>query len=59
VAYRFEIFRGVDDRYYWRFRASNGEVMCSSESYTAKASAKHAIESIQANASAAIIEDKI
>jgi len=59
VAYKFEIVKRQDNLFYWRFRASNGEVMCSSDGYTAKASAKNAIESIQSNAPRAMIEDKI
>ena len=59
VAYKFEILKGQDNLFYWRFRASNGEVMCFSDGYTAKASAKNAIESIQSNAPRAMIEDKI
>lgn len=45
--------------FYWRFKASNGDVMVSSDPYTTKSSAKHAIESMQANAPDAIIEDKL
>jgi uncharacterized protein YegP (UPF0339 family) len=33
--------------------------MVSSDPYTTKSSAKHAIESMQANASDAVIEDKL
>ena len=59
LPYKFEIYRGQDGLFYWRFKASNGDVMVSSDPYTTKSSAKHAIESMQANASDAIIEDKL
>ena len=59
LPYKFEIYRGQDGLFYWRFKASNGDVMVSSDPYTTKASAKHAIESMQANAPEAIIEDKL
>ena len=58
MAYKFEIFEGKNGQHYWRFRASNGEIMCSSEGYKAKASAKDAIESIKKNAPGADVEDK-
>ena len=51
LPYKFEIYRGQDGLFYWRFKASNGDVMVSSDPYTTKSSAKHAIESMQANAS--------
>ena len=41
-----------------RFRASNGEVMFSSEGYKAKASAQSAIESIRKNAPDAGLDDQ-
>ncbi len=42
--YKFEIYQDRAGEYRFRFKASNGETMFSSEGYKAKASAIHAIE---------------
>lgn len=55
--YAFEIFQGRDKQFYWRFRASNGEIMCGSEGYTSKSSARNAIESMQKNTASAEVKD--
>ena len=55
--YKFQIFKGKDSQYYWRFKASNGETMCVSEGYTTKTSARSAIDSVKRNASSAAVED--
>ncbi|GIL03128.1 MAG: hypothetical protein BroJett030_30270 [Alphaproteobacteria bacterium] len=47
--YRFEIVGSKDGQTYVRFVASNGETMVRSETYTSKASAKNAIQSVQKN----------
>ena len=49
VMYKFEIYQDKAGEYRFRFKASNGETMFSSEGYKAKASAIHAIESIKKN----------
>ncbi|WP_421700390.1 YegP family protein [Ancylobacter sp.] len=57
MAYKFEVYKDKAGEFRFRFRASNGEAMFSSEGYKAKASALAAVESIQKNASAAEIVD--
>lgn len=52
--YKFEIYQDRAGEYRFRFKASNGETMFSSEGYKAKASAIHAIESIKKNSPAPI-----
>jgi uncharacterized protein YegP (UPF0339 family) len=47
--YRFEIEASKDGQHFVRFRARNGEIMVRSETYTSKASAKNAIESVKKN----------
>ncbi|WP_425963158.1 YegP family protein [Rhizobium nepotum] len=47
--YKFEIYQDRAGEYRFRFKASNGETMFSSEGYETKASAIHAIESIKRN----------
>ncbi|MFG1296764.1 YegP family protein [Xanthobacter variabilis] len=55
---KFEVFKDKAGEFRFRFRASNGEIMFSSEGYKAKASALSAIESIKKNAPAAPVEDE-
>lgn len=45
----FEIFKGEDQKTYFRLRAGNGEIMLGSQGYTAKSSAKTGIASVQTN----------
>ncbi|MDE1158491.1 MAG: YegP family protein [Neorhizobium sp.] len=45
--YKFEIYKDKAGEFRFRFKASNGETMFSSEGYKAKASAVSAIESIK------------
>lgn len=54
---RFVIWKSRDDQYYFVAKGDNGEVMATSETYTAKASAEHAIEVIMEQASEATILD--
>lgn len=49
IMYKFEVYQDKAGEYRFRFKASNGETMFSSEGYKAKASAIHAIESIKKN----------
>ncbi|HEY4199281.1 MAG TPA: YegP family protein [Devosiaceae bacterium] len=56
--YRFEIFKDKAGEFRFRFRASNGEIMFSSEGYSAKASAMKAIDSLKRNVPEAAIEDQ-
>jgi uncharacterized protein YegP (UPF0339 family) len=47
---KFELFGGSNS-YYYRLKASNGEIILSSESYTTKQSCQNGIQSVQTNAS--------
>jgi len=47
----FEIFKGEDKKTYFRLRAGNGEIMLGSQGYTAAASARDGIASVEANGS--------
>ncbi len=49
----FEIFKGEDGKTYFRLRGGNGEIMLSSQGYTAKASAEKGIASVEANGASA------
>ncbi|MBB3350721.1 MULTISPECIES: YegP family protein [Rhizobium] len=56
--YKFEVYKDKSGEFRFRFKASNGETMFSSEGYKAKASALNAIESIKKNTSGAEIVDQ-
>ncbi len=46
---KFEVFKGVDARYYFNLKAANGQVVLQSQAYTAKASANNGVSSVQTN----------
>ena len=56
--YKFEIYKDSKGEFRFRFKASNGETMFTSEGYKQKASAVAAIESIKKNVVAAGTEDQ-
>ena len=56
--YKFEIYKDKAGEFRFRFKASNGETMFSSEGYKAKASAVSAIESIKKNTAGASVDDQ-
>jgi uncharacterized protein YegP (UPF0339 family) len=53
--YKFEVYQDKAGEFRFRFKASNGETMFSSEGYKAKASALSAIESIKKNVPGATV----
>lgn len=55
--YKFEVYKDKAGEFRFRFKASNGETMFSSEGYKAKASALSAIESIKKNVPGAALSD--
>ena len=54
---KFEVYKDKKGETRFRYRASNGEIVFSSEGYKAKASATKAIESIKKNASSSPVEE--
>jgi uncharacterized protein YegP (UPF0339 family) len=56
---KFEIYTDKKGETRFRFRAKNGEIVFSSEGYTAKASAKRAIASIKKNVPGAVVEEAV
>ncbi len=58
LAYKFEVYTDKAGETRFRFKASNGEMMFSSEGYKHKDSALSAIESIKKNAPAATVDDQ-
>ncbi len=55
--YHFEIVESKNGEHFVRFVASNGETMVRSETYTSKASAQNAIDSIKKNGPGADVVD--
>lgn len=45
----FELFKGLDNKHYFRLRAGNGEIVLQSQAYTSKQSAKKGVESVRSN----------
>ncbi len=58
MAYKFEVYKDKAGEFRFRFKASNGETMFSSEGYKAKKSAEDAITSIKKNVPDATIDDQ-
>jgi uncharacterized protein len=58
TGYRFEIVKAVNGEYFTRFKASNGETMVWSETYTVKLNAKNCAQSVKDNAAAAPVYDE-
>lgn len=56
--YKFEVYEDKAGEFRFRFRASNGEPMFSSEGYKAKSSAMSAIDSIRKNVPDAGLDDQ-
>ncbi len=52
---RFEVFRDRQDRFRFRLRSRNGQIIAQSESYTAKASCFDGIQSVMDNAPTALV----
>lgn len=44
---KFEIFRASNGQFYFRLKASNGEIIASSEGYVSKQGAKDGVEAVK------------
>lgn len=55
---KFEIFKDKAGEFRFRIRATNGNILASSEGYAAKASAKSAIDRIKSDAAGAAVDDQ-
>ncbi|QBS44939.1 YegP family protein [Nocardia sp. CS682] len=58
MAATFEIYKDKSDKYRFRLKAANGEIIAVGEAYESKAACKNGIESIKKNAPAAEIVDQ-
>lgn len=54
---KFEIFKGTNGNYYFRLKASNGEIIAQSEGYSSKQGAQDGIASVKKNAPIATTVD--
>lgn len=54
---KFEIFKGKDAQYYFRLKAANGEIVCSSEGYVSKQACQKGIALIKQIAAQAEVLD--
>ena len=48
-ATRFQVFRGLDQKYYFHLRAGNGEIVLQSQGYSSRAGANGGVSSVQQN----------
>lgn len=46
---RFEIFKGLDSKYYFHLKANNGQIVLQSQAYTTKTSATNGVASVKTN----------
>ena len=53
----FAIKRSNNAQFFFEIKASNGQILCHSETYTTKQSAQHAIDIIKSEASTAEVID--
>jgi uncharacterized protein YegP (UPF0339 family) len=58
VAGKFELYKDKADKYRFRLKAGNGQVIAVSEAYESKASAENGIESVRSNAPTATLDDQ-
>ena len=49
VASHFDVFRGIDSKYYFHLKANNGEIVMQSQSYASKSGATAGVSSVTVN----------
>lgn len=54
---KFEIFKATNGKYYFRLKASNGEIIAQSEGYASKQGALDGVASVKKNAPIATTVD--
>ncbi len=58
MAAKFELKKSKSGQYHFNLKASNGQIVASSEMYKSKASALNGIESVRTNAKGAVLDDQ-
>ncbi len=56
MAGKYELYKDAGDKYRFRLKASNGQVIAASQGYESKASALAGIESVKANADSETVD---
>lgn len=56
---KFEIYKDAAQKFRWRLKAANGEIIASSEAYESKDGCKNGIQSVKTNAPNATIVDLV
>ena len=57
MAGKFELYKDANDKFRFRLKAGNGEIIAVGEAYDTKASARNGIASVQKNAPDATVVD--
>jgi uncharacterized protein YegP (UPF0339 family) len=57
MAGKFELFKDKSGDFRWHLKAANGEIVASSQGYKTRAAAEKGIESVKANAGAAVVDN--
>lgn len=58
MAGKFELYKDKAEKFRFRLKAGNGEIIAASEAYESKASAQNGIESVKKNAADAAVDDQ-
>jgi uncharacterized protein YegP (UPF0339 family) len=58
VAGKFELYKDAGGKFRFRLKASNGQIIASSEAYNSKAAAQDGIQSVRTNAPDAALDDQ-
>lgn len=58
MAGKFEVYKDRTDKFRFRLKAGNGEIIAVSEAYNSKASALGGVESVRKNAPDAALSDQ-
>jgi len=53
---KIEIFKGINEQFYFRIIAENGQTIAVSEAYTSKQNCKDGIKSVKENINSEIID---
>lgn len=55
---KFEVYKDRADKFRFRLKAGNGEIIAVSEAYNSKSSAIGGVESVRKNAPGAMLDDQ-
>lgn len=58
MAAKFELYKDASDKYRFRLKAANGEVVASGQAYSSKDGARGGIEAVRKAAAAATVDDQ-